>query len=62
MKPDHLFHPSWFKAPRASKNRIDYACSIEGAKASTWARDAAWGVWAALLIILVAAVAHWVAS
>jgi hypothetical protein len=29
MKPDNLFYTSWFKAPRTSKNRIDYACSIE---------------------------------
>jgi hypothetical protein len=62
MKPDHLFHPSWFKAPRTSKNRIDYACSIERYKVSKWASEAAFGVIAALAILLVVTLAHVVAS
>jgi hypothetical protein len=62
MKPDHLFHPSWFKAPRKSKNRVDYACAVEHYKVAKWASDALFGVIAALVILFVVALAHLVAS
>ena len=62
IKPDHLFHPSWFKAPRTSKNRVDYACAVERYKVSKWASESMFGVVAALVILVVVFLAHVVAS